>query len=114
MISRTSGTTRAYAIQKQEMQNYGVELTVSPENPNLVPAGSNGSRSRFATIIYPPPPTPSLPILLSRLPSWRGAASSRNWSNSANWNPATPSNAPPNAVAPWPSSATRPELDGDG
>ena len=85
------------APQKREMQNYGVELTVSPEDPNLVSAGSYVTESFRNDNAYPPL-TPIVPYLaVTFAVAWSGGFSS-NWSNSANWNPNTPPNAVGTAV----------------
>ena len=52
----------SYAVQQQEMQKYGVELTASPENPSLAPAGSSITESFRNDNAYPPP-TPIVPYL---------------------------------------------------
>ncbi len=87
-------TSPSYATQQREMQNYGVELTVSPENPNLVSAGS-WVTEEFANDNYTPPPAspgPYLAVTFTPVTAvWNGFSS--NWSNTAAWNPATPPNA---------------------
>ncbi len=104
-------TNPSLAAQKQELQNYGVELTVSPENPNLVPAYQWVTES-FANDNYTPPPTPCNPYLavtftpLPRPPTAAWKDISGNWSNPANWNPGTPPNAA-GAVAEFLGNATQ-------
>ncbi len=88
-------TNPSLAVQKRELQNYGVELTVSPENPKLVPANEWVTES-FANDNYTPPPAspgPYLAVTFVPLPAPTTAAwndVSGNWSNTANWNPGTP------------------------
>ena len=53
----------AYATQKQEMQNYGVELTVSPEDPTQVLPSTSYVTESFRNDNATPPPTPIVPCL---------------------------------------------------
>ncbi len=88
-------TNSSLVVQKQELQNYGVELTVSPENPNLVPASEWVTES-FANDNWSPPPVgiPYLAVTFTLVTVWNNVSGNCNWSNSANWNP----NTPPDAV----------------
>ncbi len=56
-------TDPSLVLQQQEMQNYGVELTVSPENPNLVLPSNSYVTESFRNDNAYPPPTPVVPYL---------------------------------------------------